>query len=165
MALLLLRLEAPRFRVAEYAEPITLRDLPARLVWYAIGLALLGALSAVHPAPHDVLDLLAGHAADVVAYGALLAAGGLAVAAGLAWLRYGYMRLAAPEEYPGAALNSIATAVIDEATFRGVLLGTLLGHRAAGRLVRSCCHDRLHAGDQTRLRPAATTRCRRWRSA
>ena len=126
VALLLLRLEAPRFRVAEYAESIKLRDLPARLAWYAIGLALLGVLSAVHPAPHDVLDLLVGHAADVVLYGALLAACGLALAASLAWLRYGYLRLAAPGEYPGAALNSIATAVIDEATFRGVLLGTLL---------------------------------------
>ena len=32
----------------------------------------------------------------------------------------------APSAYPGAAINSIVTAVIDEATFRGALLGILL---------------------------------------
>jgi hypothetical protein len=62
----------------------------------------------------------------VVVYGAILALPGLLQAVAFAWLRYGYLRLPPARAYPGAAANSIATAVIDEAAFRGVLLGVLL---------------------------------------
>ena len=72
------------------------------------------------------LFLLIGHRTEVVAYGAVLALPGLVQAAAFAWLRYGYLRLPPARAYPGAAVNSIATAVIDEATFRGALLGALL---------------------------------------
>jgi membrane protease YdiL (CAAX protease family) len=127
MLLLFLRLEASRFGAAEYDEP---GKRPGgaltRLAWYAIGFALLGAIYSVHPAPHDVLFLLIGHRTEVVAYGAVLALPGLVQAAAFAWLRYGYLRLPQARAYPGAAVNSIATAVIDEATFRGALLGALL---------------------------------------
>jgi hypothetical protein len=127
MMLLLLRLEANRFGAAEFDEPGS-RPHPfrTRLSWYAIGFVLLGALYVAHPAPHDVLVLLAGHGSDVIFYGALLAVLGLAQAPVLAWWRYGYLRLPATRTYPGAALNSVATAVIDEATYRGALLGTLI---------------------------------------
>jgi membrane protease YdiL (CAAX protease family) len=126
MLLLFLRLEAGRFGAAEYDEPGKKRGPLTRLAWYAIGLALLAAIYLVHPAPHDVLFLLVGHRTDVITYGAILALPGLAQAGAFAWLRYGYLRLPPARAYPGAALNSIATAVIDEAAFRGALLGALL---------------------------------------
>jgi membrane protease YdiL (CAAX protease family) len=126
MLLLLLRLEASRFGAAEYDEPGRKRDPLTRIAWYAIGLALLAAIYYIHPAPHDVLTLVAGHRTEVAIYAVILAVPGLLQAAGFAWLRYGYFRLPPAQAYPGAALNSVATAVIDEATFRGVLLGALL---------------------------------------
>jgi hypothetical protein len=127
MMLLVLRLDAKRFGTAEYDEPGESRGGPwTRISWYLIGLALLGALYFVFPAPHDVLSLLVGHWSDVAYYGAIVAALGLGLAAVIAWLRYGYLRLPAPTAYPGAAVNSIATAVIDEAVFRGALLGALM---------------------------------------
>jgi membrane protease YdiL (CAAX protease family) len=126
MLLLLLRLEAGRFGAAEYDEPGKKRGPVTRLAWYAIGFALLAAIYLVHPAPHDVLFLLVGHRTEVLTYGAILVLPGLAQAAAFAWLRYGYLRLPPARAYPGAALNSIATAVIDEAAFRGALLGALL---------------------------------------
>jgi hypothetical protein len=127
MLLILLRLESDRFGAAEYDEPGRRRGgLWARLSWYLIGLALLAAIYHVHPAPHDVLNLLVGRPTDVLLFGALLAFLGAAQAAAFAWYRYGYFRLPPPEDYPEAAVNSIVTAVIDEATFRGALLGTLV---------------------------------------
>jgi membrane protease YdiL (CAAX protease family) len=127
MLLLFLRLEASRFGAAEYDEPGKRGVGPlTRMAWYAIGLALLAAIYVVHPAPHDVLFLVVGHRTEVVAYGAVLVLPGVAQAAGFAWFRYGYLRLPAVHAYPGAAANSIATAIIDEAAFRGVLLGGML---------------------------------------
>jgi membrane protease YdiL (CAAX protease family) len=126
MLLLFLRLEASRFGAAEYDEPGKRRGPLTRLAWYTIGFALLAAIYFVHPAPHDVLSLLLGHRTEVVVYGAILAGPGLLQAVAFARLRYGYLRLPPARAYPGAAANSIATAVIDEAAFRGVLLGVLL---------------------------------------
>jgi hypothetical protein len=127
MLLILLRLEARRFGAAEFDESgRSPRRFATQISWYVIGVALLAALYEIHPAPHDVLYLLAGHRNDVVFYGAIVAGLGLLLAAALAWLRYGYLRLPAPAAYPGAGLNSIATAFIDEVTFRGALLGALV---------------------------------------
>ena len=138
MLLLFLRLESDRFGAAEYDEPGRRRGGTwTRLSWYLIGLALLAAIYYIHPAPHDVLSLLVGRPTDVLAFGALLALLGMAQAAAFARFRYGYFRLPPPAAYPGAAVNSIATAVIDEAAFRGVLLGTLvaLGLPDAGAIL------------------------------
>ena len=127
MLLLCLRLEASRFGAAEYDEPGPRRiGAATRLSWYAIGMALLAAIYVVHPAPHDVLFLVIGHSTDVIVYGAILAVPGIAQAAAFAWLRYGYLRLPRARAYPGAAVNSIGTAIIDEAAFRGAVLGALL---------------------------------------
>jgi membrane protease YdiL (CAAX protease family) len=128
MLLLFLRLEASRFAAAEYDEPGRPGTGPlTRISWYALGMGLLAAIYFVHPAPHDVLFLVLGHKAEVVKFGAILVVPGLLQAAGFAWFRYGYLRLPAARAYPGAAANSIATAIIDEAAFRGVLLGALVG--------------------------------------
>lgn len=128
LALLLLRLQAESFGAAEYDEPGD-RYHPGfctRLSWYALGLVLLAAIYAVHPQPHDVLYLVVGNKVDVLTFGLSLAAIGAAQAAAFAWFRYGGLRLPAPSAYPGAAINSIVTAVIDEAAFRGALQGILL---------------------------------------
>jgi hypothetical protein len=125
MLLLLLRLESERFGAAEYDEPGR-RGPWTRLSWYAIALTLLAAIYVVHPKPHDVLLLLVGHRAEALEYGIALAGVGTVLVAAFAWFWYGELRLPAGRAYPGAALNSIVTALVDEATFRGALLGTLV---------------------------------------
>ena len=128
LALLLLRLQAESFGAAEYDEPGNRyhRGFWTRLTWYALGLALLAAIYSIHPQPHDVLFLVVGNHIDVFTFGLSLAAIGAALAVLFAWYRYGYLRLPAPSAYPGAAINSIITAVIDEAAFRGALQGMLI---------------------------------------
>ncbi len=125
MLLVLLRLESERFGAAEYDEPGK-RGAWTRLSWYAIGLALLAAIYLVHPQPHDVLLLLVGHRSAALTYGVAMAVLGTLLVAAFAWFWYGELRFPAARAYPGAAFNAIGTAVIDEATFRGALLGTLV---------------------------------------
>jgi hypothetical protein len=126
MLLLFLRLESERFGAAEYDEPERRRGTWTRLSWYAIGLTLLAVIYLVHPQPHDVLLLLVGHRTEALVLGLALAMLGTLLMAAFAWFRYGELRFPDGRAYPGAALNSIGTAVIDEATFRGALLGTLV---------------------------------------
>lgn len=128
LALFLLRLQAESFGAAEYDEPGNRyhRGFWTRMCWYALGLVLLAAIYNVHPQPHDVLFLVVGNHVDVFTFGLSLAAIGAAQAAVFAWFRYGGLRLPSPSAYPGAAINAIATAVIDEAAFRGALQGLLL---------------------------------------
>ncbi|MGA3057012.1 MAG: CPBP family intramembrane glutamic endopeptidase [Candidatus Limnocylindrales bacterium] len=126
MLLLLLRLESERFGAAEYDEPGRRRSTWTRLSWYTIGLTLLAVIYLVHPQPHDVLLLLVGHRSEALVCGVALAMLGTLQMAAFAWFRYGGPRFPDARAYPGAALNAIGTAVIDEATFRGALLGTLV---------------------------------------
>lgn len=128
MLLVLLRYEAEQFGAAEYDEPKrrTRTGWWTRLSWYALGLALVAAIYFVHPYPHDDLYLVGGHRQDVLVYGILLAVLGAAQAGAFAWYRYGDLRLPPATAYPGAGLNAVATSVIDEAAFRGVLLGSLV---------------------------------------
>ena len=132
MVLMFLRLEADRFGAAEYDEPN--RPKPGRgkagpwtrSSWYAIGLLLLASIYLIHPTSGNTLYMVLGRKLDVLVFGSVLAALGLAQAAAFARYRYGYLRLPPAPAYPGAALNSIATAVVDEIAFRGALLGTLV---------------------------------------
>jgi len=127
MMLLMLRLEAERFGAAEFNEPGKGRaGVWTRLSWYLMAALLLAALYVVHPAPHDVLLMLVGHGTEAVEFGLALAALGIAQAAAFAWFRYGNLRLPPMSAYPGAALNTFGTAIVDEVTFRGALLGTLV---------------------------------------
>ena len=127
MLLLMLRLEAERFGAAEFSEPGKRQvGLWTRLSWYLMAALLLAALYTVHPAPHDVLLMLVGHGTPAVEFGLALAALGIAQAAAFAWLRYGNLRLPPTSAYPGATFNVIGTAMVDELTFRGALLGTLM---------------------------------------
>ena len=128
MMLVMLRLEASRFGAAEYDEPGRSKSgFWTRASWYVIGALLIAALYVFHPAPDDVLFLRVGApAGGRWCSGWRLAAIGLAQAGLFARLRYGYLRLPPGRAYPGAALNAVGTAVIDEATFRGAVLGVLL---------------------------------------
>ncbi|MEW5992224.1 MAG: CPBP family intramembrane glutamic endopeptidase [Chloroflexota bacterium] len=126
LLLVMLRLEAVHFGVAEYDEPTAGRppSIWRRLAWYLVGIGGVVAVLWVHPAPGLELFLSPGDGG--IQLGFLLAAGGAASAVGIAWWRYQHVRLPDVATYPGALLNEIATAFVDEAVFRGALLGFLV---------------------------------------
>lgn len=126
LLLVMLRIEAGRFGAAEYDEPIggRLPSLWRRLSWYVIGITGVVAIMGVHPGPASELFLAAGDGG--IALGFLLAAAGVGIAVGIAWWRYRHVRLPDVSAYPGALVNEIGTAFVDEAVFRGALLGFLL---------------------------------------
>jgi hypothetical protein len=128
--LIMLRLEAEKFGAAEYDELAGDGRPPAlrwRLTWYALGLFLLAGADIVHPDAASGLFLRLGDRLESIVYGLAFAAVGTLQAVAFAWLRYRRLRLPSSSRYPGALLNSIATAFLDEATFRGLLLAFLIG--------------------------------------
>ncbi len=128
LLLVMLRLEASRFSAAEYDDTIDGRapSIRRRIAWYAIGLSLVGAILVVHPSPRDDLFLGAGDRPLAITYGFLYAAGGTAIALGVAFYRYRRLRFPDVWSYPGALLNAVVTALIDEVTFRGAIFGVIL---------------------------------------
>jgi membrane protease YdiL (CAAX protease family) len=128
LLLVMLRLEAVRFNAAEYDDPIDGRapSLRRRVAWYAIGILLVVAIFLVHPAPQSDFALSAGDRSQALAYGFLYAAIGTAIALGIAFYRYRRLRFPDAWSYPGALLNAVVTALIDEVAFRGAILGMLL---------------------------------------
>jgi hypothetical protein len=128
--LILLRLDAQRFGVAEYDEPLagvsSLRGWSRRVAWYALGLGLILAIVVIHPQPTTDLRLAVGDRAGGIVLGVILGLGGVVQALALAWYHYRRIRLPNPSMYPGALSNEILTAFIDEATFRGAVLGFML---------------------------------------
>ncbi len=127
--LVLVRLDAARFGAAEYDEETAggWRAAAQRLAWYAVGLAIGAGIFVVHPAPVTTLDLAIGSDRLVAVFaGLVFGLAGTAVVAGFAWLRYGRLRLPPARTYPGAVVNTLGTALIDEVAFRGALLGLLL---------------------------------------
>jgi hypothetical protein len=127
LLLVMLRLEAERFHAAEYDEPVRGRkpSMLRRLAWYVLGVGGVLALLLVHPAPELDLFLQAGDRSGIVL---ALVLGGLGVgqAVALALLHYRRLRLPNIAAYPGALINEILTAFIDEAVFRGAVLGYLV---------------------------------------
>ncbi len=126
LLLVMLRLEAERFGTAEYDEP-TDGHLPSiwrRLAWYGLGIGGVVAILWIHPAPDVELFLTGGDDGILLGFG--LAAIGAGLAGGIAWWRYRHFRLPDLGAYPGALVNDIATALVDEAVFRGALLGFLV---------------------------------------
>lgn len=129
MLLAMLRLDAERFGTAEYYESTGSGERPRarrRFGWYGLGVGIAVALLFVHPSPQAELFLGSGDRLGAVfgglAYGGL----GIAQAAAFATVRYHRIRLPDTWSYPGALLNSTATALIDEVTFRGAIFGLLL---------------------------------------
>ena len=120
-----------------------------RIAWYAIGLALVAAIFVVHPSPSDDLALGPGDRGKSIFLGLLYGAVGTAIAMGVALYRYRRLRFPDVWSYPGALLNSVITAIIDEVAFRGAVLGRPPPDRA-----RRDRRDR-HPGDPLRPRDAA----------
>src|SRR3954452_10584178 len=130
MLLVMLRLEAEKFGAAEYAEINSEGRPPAlkwRLAWDLTGPAPLVAADLIYPHPASGLYLRLGDRVEAIVYGLAFAAVGTLQAVAFAWLRYKRLRLPPSALYPGALLNSVATAFIDEATFRGLFLAFLVG--------------------------------------
>jgi hypothetical protein len=130
LLLVLLRLDAERFGTAEYYESTRDGERPRvrrRLAWYGLGSALVIAIAYIHPAPQGQLYLGSGDRLGAVTGGLIFAGIGIAQALAFATLRYQRIRFPEIRSYPGALLNSTATAFIDEATFRGAIFGMLLG--------------------------------------
>jgi membrane protease YdiL (CAAX protease family) len=128
LLLVLLRFDAERFGAAEYDEatPGHRPSLRRRLAWYALGFAGVIAILFVHPRPAEELFLGPGDRGAALLGGFLYGAIGTGQAIAFAWLRYQHLRLPDPASYPGALMNAVSTAFIDEAVFRGAILGTLL---------------------------------------
>ena len=129
LLLVMLRLDAERFGTAEYYE--TTRDgerprVRRRLAWYGLGLGIVIAMLYISPAPQVDLFLGTGDRLGAVLGGLVFAAIGVAQAVAFATFRYHRIRFPDSASYPGALLNSTATAFLDEVTFRGAIFGTLI---------------------------------------
>ena len=124
LLLVMLRLEAERFGTAEYDEPVRGRrpSILRRLAWYILGVGGVTLLLFVHPAAEHDLFLQVGDRAGIIL--AMIIGGiGIAQAVGLAYLHYHRLRFPNIGAYPGGLANEILTAFIDEAVFRGGVLG------------------------------------------
>lgn len=128
--IVLLRLDAQRFGAAEYDDeeaPGGWRTWLRRVSWYVFGILLVFVVYRLHPLPISVLRLQMGDDRGLtIVVGLALAAMGTLVAIGYAYWRYGGLRLPPAQRYPAGLLNSVATSFIDEAAFRGILLGLML---------------------------------------
>ena len=124
----MLRLEAERFGAAEYDEPRDGRppSMVRRLTWYVLGAVLVIAVLAFHPAPASQLFLGSGARGTTILFGLLYGLAGAGQAVVYSWYRYGKLRLPEVGSYPGALVNDLVTAFLDEAIFRGALLGLML---------------------------------------
>jgi hypothetical protein len=127
--LIMLRLDAEKFGTAEYYEATADGQAPRvrrRIAWYALGIGIALAILFIHPAPQIDLFLGSGNRLGAVLGGIAYGVLGIVVAVSFATYRYHRIRFPDTESYPGALLNSVATAFIDEAAFRGALFGLLL---------------------------------------
>jgi membrane protease YdiL (CAAX protease family) len=127
LLLVMLRVEAQRFGAAEYDEPVRGRgpSILRRVAWYILGVGGVTALLFVHPRAETDLFLQVGDRSGIlvaIAFGGI----GVAQAVALAWLHYRRLRFPNIAAYPGALANEILTAFIDEAVFRGAVLGYFL---------------------------------------
>jgi hypothetical protein len=127
LLLVMLRLEAQRFGAAEYDEPVRGRrpSVVRRLAWYILGVGGVLLLLFAHPSPEFSLHLQVGDRGGIL-LAFLLGGLGIAQAVGMAWYHYRRLRFPDVAAYPGALANEIITAFIDEAVFRGAVLGYFL---------------------------------------
>ena len=129
LLLVMLRLDAEKFGTAEYYEATLDGEQPRirrRLAWYGLGFAICIAILVIHPSPQRDLFLGTGDRLGAVLGGILYGLAGIGLAVGFATFRYHRIRFPDAWSYPGALLNTTATAFIDEVAFRGALLGLLL---------------------------------------
>lgn len=135
LLLVLLRVEAARFGTAEYDEPIKGRrpSILRRLAWYIVGVGGVLGLLVAHPSAEASLNLRVGDPSGIL-IAMLLGGLGVGQAIGLAWYHYRRLRFPDVSAYPGALANEIITAFIDEAVFRGAVLGYFLWAGASPNL-------------------------------
>jgi len=129
LLLIMLRIEAEKFGAAEYDEPTANGRPPSlrwRIAWYSVGFLLIIAVDVVHPNAGADLLLRVGNGGEAIVFGLMYAVVGTLQAVAFAWLRYRRLRLPPTSLYPGALPNSIGTAFMDEAVFRGFLFAFLL---------------------------------------
>lgn len=130
--LVILRFDAKRFETAEYDDieaPGGWRKVVRQVAWYALGIALVAAIYRLHPLPVSQLHLTLGdERSRAIIVGLAFGAVGTFVAFAFAWFRYRHLRLPAARHVPGGMLNSIGTAFLDEAVFRGIVLGLVLSY-------------------------------------
>jgi hypothetical protein len=127
LLLVMLRLEAQRFDAAEYDEPVRGHrpSILRKIAWYVLGVGGVLLLLIVHPSAEFSLHLTVGDRAGILV-AVFLAVIGVGQAVLLAWLHYHRLRLPDLASYPTALANEVITAFIDEAVFRGAVLGYLL---------------------------------------
>lgn len=127
--LIMLRLDAERFGVAEYLDEAVggrLAVARRRIAWYLLGLGFCAAILVIHPDANGQLGLRLGDQGAALLAGLGYATIGTAQAIGVALARDRRLRLPALDAYGWGLLDSTATALLDEVAFRGVLLGFLL---------------------------------------
>ena len=128
--LLLLRFDAARFGAADYDDeesPGGVRTWLGRFSWYFFGVLFITVIYFLYPQPLTGLHLQIGEPRGLVFLaGVGLAFAGMLFAAAYAWWRYGDFHFPPTRRYAAGIVNSFATAFIDEATWRGVVLGLLL---------------------------------------
>ncbi len=128
--LVLLRFDAARFGAADFDDeesPGGVRTWLGRASWYVFAILLIAAIYFVYPAPLTELHLQMGEPRSMVfLFGVGLALVGMLYAAAYAWWRFGEVSLPPAHRYPRGVVSSLATAFIDEATWRGIVLGLLL---------------------------------------
>src|SRR3954462_13546817 len=143
LLLVMLRFDAERFGAAEYDEASRDGRAPSlrrRIAWYLLGVALVVAILFVHPAPQAQLFMGAGERVAALLGGLVFGVIGATQAVVFARVRYHHFRLPDVRADPGALVNAIATAFIDEATSRGVLIGLLRTaglHSSAANIVQA----------------------------
>ncbi len=125
--LFLLRLDARRFGIAEDpAVPEPWRR-SRRVTWLVLSLALLLLAYAVYPQRITQLHLDLGPDRGAAFLGGIvLGLLGAGAAAAFAWLQLGGARIPPAEEMPAGLGRRVLLAFIDEAAFRGVILGGLI---------------------------------------
>lgn len=127
--LVLLRFDAERFGAAEYDDVDRWGNPPSlrrRLAWYTLGIGGILLVMKVHPNPAGDLFLGLGDRLGAVILGSAAGAVGTTIALCIAYYRYNHVRFPPVRSYPGAVLNAVATAFVDEAVFRGLVFGFLI---------------------------------------
>ena len=129
--LLLLRLDAARFASAEYdSDPEAIDQRGVRLAWPLMAIVLAIGVGVALPEGLSAIGLGRGSLLSPASIVLAIVGAAVAVVAllGLAWLRGATWppRLSPPGDTARFAFDSVATAIVDELTFRGVLLGLLL---------------------------------------